>query len=1027
MRALTLTVTASLLCLLALFAGLAQAETIPIDTDRTYYTMDVHSTALEVDSGNKALPLPTQVVSSSTGNSAFVSITAGADQAGVVKASVGLSLTWDTGSQSWEALKDTPVEVRVDFRYNVRANWTPATGSANAGVSITPVGGGWFHFLGHQTGQSDSQGHRAVASFITTPNALGKELLFNVYAQAHTRGDQPTPNNAGASLTVYSVEFIWRPPEPDLEATGLEVTQAVQDLNNSVRLVAGKRTFVRFHVRSTTHATFPTFAHLRAESATELHTLRPVNPGQLLLVRPNPDRGSAAHAFLFELPKSLTAAGAVTLTAELNPNQDWRPRNPNESSYANNSRTVTVNFETVPPLHLVVYRVTYTAVGTTWTTPLRHTLSMVSWLRAVYPIASVSIRDRTLTFTDGLPTCERINSELSSARRWDSFYDFVGVGAKVPANAHYYALVDDGGYEATPDATTPDELDAFMRGCSDLPGFASSGPAGTPRVTSEGHPIANNWDTDGSYADWYAGHELAHSFGRRHPGRCRNQPRDPAHPATGDHPNGDISPGPSGNNAAYGFDIRSRQVLSGTQWKDVMTYCDWQWISEFTSEGLQTAFQSQLLTAQSGAPATVAADSLLVRGQIAPDNSGAILAPIFQLPGIPAPAPAPSGEYAILLKDGSGSELARVPFTPSPAEYGPPAPGKEGGESVAALLFAEQIAPVAGAVRAEIVRGGAVLASVQPGASPPTVTVTSPNGGEVVAGDTLNVAWTAGDPDGDPLLANIQYSPDGGASWVMLAQNLSGTTAAISTTNTPAGSGGLVRVWVSDGLHSAADASDGAFTIPNRVPSLEITSPVTGTTAVLAETVHFAATVNDPDGPLPSDQPVWSSHIDGALGAGESLGYSSLTQGVHIISAVADDGAGGVVTATRTITVVYSPVLAPAVTDALLVAPGEVWLEPGQAITRGTVYADSRSPSKALEWHASGDADWLVLPAVSGPTPAEIAVGYNGTGLAAGRYTATLTITSTDVADVHSVAVYLALAEEEQEKPKLWLPVLVGE
>ena len=25
---------------------------------------------------------------------------------------------------------------------------------------------------------------------------------------------------------------------------------------------------------------------------------------------------------------------------------------------------------------------------------------------------------------------------------------------------------------------------------------------------------AGGWDTDGSYGDWYGGHELAHSFGR---------------------------------------------------------------------------------------------------------------------------------------------------------------------------------------------------------------------------------------------------------------------------------------------------------------------------------------------------------------------------------------------------------------------------------------------------------------------------------------------------------------------------------
>lgn len=40
-------------------------------------------------------------------------------------------------------------------------------------------------------------------------------------------------------------------PGPDLVADNLEVVQAVQDLNNSIPLVANKRTFVRFHVHST--------------------------------------------------------------------------------------------------------------------------------------------------------------------------------------------------------------------------------------------------------------------------------------------------------------------------------------------------------------------------------------------------------------------------------------------------------------------------------------------------------------------------------------------------------------------------------------------------------------------------------------------------------------------------------------------------------------------------------------------------------------------------------------------------------
>ena len=78
-------------------------------------------------------------------------------------------------------------------------------------------------------------------------------------------------------------------PRPDLIADKLEVTQAVQDLNNSVRLVQDKRTFVRFHVHSAggNHATS---ARLTAQRGGATQVLAPLNPGGEIDVRPAPDR-----------------------------------------------------------------------------------------------------------------------------------------------------------------------------------------------------------------------------------------------------------------------------------------------------------------------------------------------------------------------------------------------------------------------------------------------------------------------------------------------------------------------------------------------------------------------------------------------------------------------------------------------------------------------------------------------------------------------------------------------------------------
>jgi hypothetical protein len=89
----------------------------------------------------------------------------------------------------------------------------------------------------------------------------------------------------------------------------------------------------------------------------------------------------------------------------------------------------------------------------------------------------------------------------------------------------------------------------------------------------------------------------------------------------------------------------------------------------------------------------------------------------------------------------------------------------------------------------------------------------------VLSGSQIGVSWTAADPDGDPLTFNVQYSPDSGATWEMVAQNVTGNSVLLDAINIVAGNAGtsLFRVWASDGIHTAA-ALSGPFTVPNHAP-----------------------------------------------------------------------------------------------------------------------------------------------------------------------------------------------------------------
>ncbi len=95
-------------------------------------------------------------------------------------------------------------------------------------------------------------------------------------------------------------------PQVNMWVTGMEVTQSIQNLSNSVVLIKNKRTFVRVYVKSQTTAVSGVTAILEAP-VLGLGPLSPVNPaGKTITVRPNPSRNDINQSFLFELPWNWT-------------------------------------------------------------------------------------------------------------------------------------------------------------------------------------------------------------------------------------------------------------------------------------------------------------------------------------------------------------------------------------------------------------------------------------------------------------------------------------------------------------------------------------------------------------------------------------------------------------------------------------------------------------------------------------------------------------------------------------------------
>jgi hypothetical protein len=161
-----------------------------------------------------------------------------------------------------------------------------------------------------------------------------------------------------------------------------------------------------------------------------------------------------------------------------------------------------------------------------------------------------------------------VNAQLTTIRNLD-------VANGTDQRTHYYGLVlQDGGKDTF-----------FMRGCSAIPSgpdpsAVGSGPTGPTGINIG--PLGSDWDNDGSWGDWYGGHELGHTFGRLHvPGGCREAQPDPNYPYTQGHISGE-------DGAFVGFDRGdtagniSAGALPGRVWTDVMSYCPKEWLSRYT-------------------------------------------------------------------------------------------------------------------------------------------------------------------------------------------------------------------------------------------------------------------------------------------------------------------------------------------------------------------------------------------------------------------------------------------------------------
>jgi hypothetical protein len=853
-------------------------------------------------------------------------------------------------------------------------------------------------------------------------------------------------------------------PSENLWITNMEVTQGIQTVSNVVGLIENRRTFVRVYARSQASAVPGVTAWLYRTDANGNALdvpLEPLNgPNKRLTVNTTSNRDNVDESFLFELPFSWLN-GTLYLYAVVNPTRVPLEPNYNDNGFPTTFPLAGFTFRPSPRLATLIVSWGYTRANQNWWPSLpRDIIPTHSYIRRTYPLATTPG-----LFTDPRPGF-RPNLWMVLDDDLDTRVDTSDTTCPTPpadpqlcASAYVNMLmramrtaegVADGVFMY---GMITDAAGFFPRG-QEGGGAVSSGPVGNPA------PRPNfAWDTDTTYGDWYAAHEIGHSLGRAHPNPnsddpntpppappgspppapvvegCGHSRSDPAYP----YPNAELSPA---GGLVSAFDTGDGdlglpwRVLPGNVGHDVMSYCNNQWLSDYTYRAIYQRLMGVALTpSTAGAapqppaapeesliPGTVfssqpklAGDFLIVGGFIVEDSGAAGLQVVRRLGEVASLPPITAGDYSLRLLNAGGTVLAAHPFTPEHPE-----------DAAGLLSFYQVLNFVPGTTQVQVMRlaDTLVLDSYAISANAPAISsvalVSPPN---PVTG-SVTLAWQASDADGGPLTFDLYYSRDGGTTFVPIQMGVSGSSAVVDTAGLGGSAAARFKVTASDGANQASALSP-AYTMAAKPPTVYILTPEDGVQLEFGQIFNLAAEAFDPqDGSQVSYS--WATRV-ATFASGDRVTVGSIGTGANVITVTATNSYG--LSATDTVIVNVGDNLSLA-GPTLAVGPTSLAFHAaaGAISSQSAQVSIANSGAGGLSWTASDDANWLSVDAGSGTAPATLTVTADPSGLQAGQtYVATLTISSSAAGSPAVIPVALSIGDvwtPPQATVNIYLPLM---